>query len=105
MRLVKSNSNLIGQLSMLFDNSIKRDVFKWDNSDISESNPTIPAFNTRETAETKNDFNVEHDENVLTISSYKHSRLEDRIEEGYSQKELSFQFFKKLYTLKRYNGH
>ena len=96
MRLVKSNSNLIGQLSMLFDNSIKRDVFKWNNSDFSESNPTIPAFNTRETAETKNDFNVEPDENVLTISSLKHIRIEDKVEERDSQRNSAISFFKGL---------
>jgi HSP20 family protein len=112
MTLVKRNGNLINQLPMLFDDFFRRDVFDWNNANYSESNTTMPAVNIRETADnyevevaapgmTKEDFNVELDGNILTISSEKTNRQEEGENEKYSRKEFSYQAFKRTFTLQK----
>jgi HSP20 family protein len=112
MTLVKRNGSLLSPLPTLFDDFFNRDLFNWGNSNFSDTNTTIPAVNIKETAEnyevevaapgmTKNDFKVELDGNMLTISSEKMNEREDRPDERYSRKEFSYQSFQRTFTLQK----
>ena len=50
---------------------------------------------------TKNDFKVELDGNVLTISSEKSHQKEDKGDERYFRKEFSYQSFQRIFTLQK----
>src|SRR4030095_16560338 len=109
MSLVTRNGSL--PMSMLFDDFFNADLFNWNNSNYSNTNTTIPAVNIKETAEnyevevaapgmTKNDFKVELDGNMLTISSER-TNQEENENESYSRKEFSYQSFQRTFTLKK----
>ena len=112
MTLVKRNGNLINPLPALFDDFFNRDLFNWGNSNFSDTNTTIPSVNIKESAEnyevevaapgmTKNDFKVELDGNILTISSEKSNQKENAEGERYSRKEFSYQSFQRSFTLQK----
>ena len=94
---------------MLFDDSLKGDLFNWNHSNFSDTDTTIPAVNIKETPDhytvevaapglKKEDFKIELDGNSLTIRSEK-SREEENNEERYSRKEFSYQSFQRTFTL------
>jgi HSP20 family protein len=112
MTLVKRNGSLLSPLPTLFDDFFSRDLFNWNNSNYSESNTTIPAVNIKETAEsyevevaapgmTKNDFKVELDGNLLTISSQKRNQEEEKEEGKFFRREFSYQSFQRSFTLQK----
>jgi HSP20 family protein len=112
MTLAKRNGSLLNPLPMLFDDFFNADLFNWGNSNFSNTNTTIPAVNIKETAEnyevevaapgmTKNDFKVELDGNMLTISSERTNQQEENENERYSRKEFSYQSFQRTFTLKK----
>jgi HSP20 family protein len=116
MTILKRNGNLLNQLPMLFDDFFNRDSFNWGVSNFSETNTTIPAVNIKETPEnykvevaapgmSKNDFKIELEGNILTISSEKADQQESE-DEKYTRREFSYQSFQRSFTLqKRSNGH
>ncbi len=82
MTFIKRNGNLLKPLPMLFDDFFNRDLFKWRNTNFSDTSTKVPAVNIKEAAEnfevevdapgmTKNDFKVELDGNNLIIRSEK----------------------------------
>ena len=112
MTLVKRNGSFLNPLPMLFDDFFNRDLFGWSNSNFSNTNTTMPAVNIKETAEnyevevaapgmSKNDFKVELDGNVLTISSERTSKNEENDNERYARKEFSYQSFQRTFTLQK----
>src|SRR6478752_3963372 len=112
MTLVKRNGNLLNPLPMLLDDFSNADLFNWNNSNYSNTNTTIPAVNIKETAEnyevevaapgmTKNDFKVELDGNMLTISSERINQKEESDNERYTRKEFSYQSFQRTFTLQK----
>jgi HSP20 family protein len=112
MTLVKRNGSFLNPLPMLFDDFFNRDLFDWNNSNFSDTNTTIPAVNIKETAEnyevevaapgmTKDDFKVELDGNMLTISSEKRSQNEQTGNDRYARKEFSYQSFQRSFSLQK----
>jgi HSP20 family protein len=112
MTLVKRNGSFLNPLPMLFDDFFNRDLFGCSNSNFSNTNTTMPAVNIKETAEnyevevaapgmSKNDFKVELDGNVLTISSERTSKNEENDNERYARKEFSYQSFQRTFTLQK----
>lgn len=80
------------------------------NNHYSSTGTSIPAVNIRETAEgfevemaapgmNKNDFRIELDNNLLTISSEKQHQNEQKEGERFSRKEFSYQSFKRSFSL------
>lgn len=78
----------------------------------SEPNTTIPAVNIKETPDTfevqvaapglkKEDFNVQLIGNLLTISCETAESREDAPAEKYFSRELSYQSFKRIFTLQK----
>lgn len=112
MTLTKRNGNLMNTLPNLFDDFFTKDLFDWGNSNFSMSGTTLPAVNVKETAENfvvemaapgmkKEDFKVELNNNVLTISSEQKHEHEEKENERYARKEFSYQSFQRSFQLSR----
>lgn len=113
MSLIRRNGNLFSSFPSVFnDDFLTRDLFNWGLSNNSMTGTTIPAVNIKENAEsfqvemaapgmTKDDFKIELEGNVLTITSEKN--LENEVDEGekYSRKEFSYQSFQRTFTLSK----
>jgi HSP20 family protein len=111
MTLLKSNGSRFSSLPMLFDDFFNRDLFNWNNTNFSETNTTVPAVNIRETADayevevaapgmTKEDFNVQLEGNLLTISSEKTTE-QNQDDSRVMRKEFSYQSFQRAFTLQK----
>jgi len=94
----------------LFDDFFSRDLRNWGLTNNSSTDTTIPLVNIKETNENfevemaapgmnKDDFKVELDGNVLTITSEK--KEENQVKEGerYSKQEFSYQSFQRSFQL------
>ena len=108
MSLIRRNPVLP---SSLFDDFFTRDLWNWSPNSSSETNTTIPLVNIRETADnyevdmaapgmSKNDFRVELDGNLLTITSEKNSTQEQE-NEKYTRREFSYQSFQRSFQLSK----
>jgi HSP20 family protein len=92
--------------------SIFEDMFNDSRlADVSTFGSTLPAVNIKETTDDfqvevavpgmkKEDFNIELDQNVLTISSEQKSENEETSNDGrYTRKEFNYTSFKRAFTL------
>jgi HSP20 family protein len=103
--LMRSNRNFLPSFSRFWDDD---DFFV---SNYSDTGTTVPSVNIKETDETyqvdlaapgmkKEDFRVELDNNVLTISSERTDEREESGEKGkYSRREFSYQSFQRSFSL------
>jgi HSP20 family protein len=104
--LVRQNATLFPSLPSLLEDFFNRD---WADSTLAHSNysATLPAVNVRETNDDyiievaapgmkRDEFKVELDNNVLTISS---AREEKQEEQGYTRREFNYQSFQRSFTL------
>ena len=110
--LMKRNRNLLPSFSRFWDDD---DFFNrglnWAMSNFSDTGTTVPAVNIRETDNSyevemaapgmkKEDFKVELDNNILTISSERTDEREEGGEkEKYSRREFSYQAFQRNFSL------
>ncbi len=112
MTLAKRNGNFINSLPGLFDDFFAKDLFDWNTPNFPMAGTTVPAVNVRETPETfevgmaapgmkKEDFKVELDNNVLTISSELKLEEENKQDEKWTRKEFSYQTFQRSFQLSR----
>jgi HSP20 family protein len=98
------------QFPSLFDHFFETDLFDWSNRNFSDTNTTLPAVNIKENHDgfevemaapgfTKNDFRIELNHDLLTISSEK--KIENETNEGkrFSKREFSYQSFLRSFTL------
>lgn len=110
MTIVKRNGNPQNSLPALFNDFFSRDLFDWSESNFSNSGTTIPAVNIKETKEgfevkmaapgmKKNDFKIELEGNLLTISSETSNQTEENEGDRYSRREFSYQSFQRSFTL------
>lgn len=94
----------------LFNDFLTRDLWNWGLNNNSVTNTTIPAVNIKETNDTfdvevaapgmkKDDFKVELDGNMLTISSEKTNETNEKDGERYSRREFSYQSFQRTFQL------
>ncbi len=107
MTLVKRDVGYVPALSNLFDDFFTRDLFNWPSN--SSTGTSIPKVNIYETDNefhvemaapgmTKDDFKVELDNNMLTISSQKETKDEED-NKNYQRREYSFQSFVRTFHL------
>lgn len=112
MTLTKRNGNLINSWPGFLDDFLSRDLFDWGSSNFSMAGTTVPAVNVKETADSfevemaapgmkKEDFKVELNNNVLTISSELKHENEEREAERWTRKEFSYQTFQRSFQLSR----
>lgn len=108
MSIVKRNE-IFPDMPSLFNDFFTRDLWDWGLGNNSSTNTSIPAVNIRETNDnfevevaapgmTKNDFKVQLEGNMLTISSEKENKYEDN-EGKYTRREFSYQSFKRSFIL------
>jgi HSP20 family protein len=108
MSIIKRNEFFPGL--NLFDDFFSRDLWNGGLNNNSTTNTTIPSVNIKETNEhyevqmaapgmSKNDFKVELDGNVLTITSEKQNENEAKDGERYSRREFSYQSFQRSFQL------
>ena len=110
MNIMKRNGNVSTGLPSLFDDFFNRDLFDWRQSNFSNSGTTIPAVNIKETKEDfvvemaapglkKEDFKIELENNLLTISSERTSEQDRNEDNRYSKREYSYESFQRSFTL------
>ncbi|MDT8392225.1 MAG: Hsp20/alpha crystallin family protein [Bacteroidales bacterium] len=106
MSLVKFSN----QFPSVFDRIFENDLFDWSNRHFSTTNTTLPSVNIREDDEgfevemaapglTKNDFNIELNNDQLTISSEKKEEKESKEDKQFTRREFSYQSFCRTFAL------
>lgn len=107
--LVRQNSHSFPTLPSLLEELFNRD---WADSTLANRNTygsTLPAVNVRESNDQftievaapgmkRDDFKVELDNNVLTISSQREEK-QDEQHENYTRREFNYQYFQRSFTL------
>ena len=94
------------QMPSVFDRFFDGDLMDWSNDD----NTTLPSVNIKETKEgfevkvaapgfDKNDFKLELNHDVLTISSEKQAENETKEGEQYTRREYCYSSFKRSFVL------
>ncbi len=93
----------------LFDDFMTRDLGDWFTTNFSTTGTTLPAVNVKEndnefTVEvaapgmTKKDFNIDLENDILTIQSEKKDEIEEKDKEGnFYRKEFSYQSFQRSF--------
>lgn len=82
----------------------------WTNRHFSNTNTTLPAVNIKENTDaffvemaapgmSKDDFKIELDNGLLTISSEKTDKNENKEGENFTRQEFSYQSFSRSFTL------
>lgn len=113
MAIIRRNGGeLFPSLSRLWgDDFFSRDMMNWGLSNFSTSGTSIPAVNIRETKNSyevelaapgmkKNDFKIELDGNMLTISAERTEEQERKSnEEKFVSREYSYQSFQRSFNL------
>lgn len=105
--LLARNSN---QVPSLFDRFFDGELFDWSNRNFSNTNTTLPSVNIKENGDSfivelaapglnKEDFKIELNHNLLTISSEKKSENEIKEGECFTKREFSYQSFSRSFTL------
>jgi HSP20 family protein len=111
--LIRGNRNFFPAFSRFWDDDdfFNRGMVNWGTSNFSDSDTTLPAVNIKETENRyevemaapgmkKEDFKIELDNNVLTISSEKtEESREDNGKDRYSRREFSYQSFQRSFSL------
>jgi HSP20 family protein len=109
MSIIKRNNSFQG-MNSIFDDLFNRDLLNWGLVNNSATNTTLPSVNIRETNDnfivemaapgmTKDDFKIELDGNLLTISSEKEDRNAMKDGEKYTRQEFSYQSFQRSFQL------
>ena len=112
MSLMRRNGNIFNSVPTMFDDFFTKDLFDWGLSNNSNTGTTIPAVNVKETADSfevevaapgmkKEDFKIELDNNMLSISSERRSENEVNEGEKYNRKEFSYQSFQRSFQLSK----
>ncbi|WP_447766715.1 Hsp20/alpha crystallin family protein [Sphingobacterium faecium] len=110
MKLAKRNWNNFSIFSPMF-NDFNRELLNWGNSNYSSTSTTVPSVNIKEDVDTfevevaapgmsKDDFKITLDGNLLTISSAKEEKNEEK-RDNYTRREFSYQSFQRSFELHR----
>src|SRR5215210_6839455 len=107
MAIVRRNSSF-PSVPALFNDLFTKDLWNWAMENNSSTNTTIPAVNLKETNDAfevevaapgmkKEDFKVELNGNMLTISSERQNEEVEKEEECYTRREFSYQSFQRTF--------
>ncbi len=111
--LVKRNG-FTPLVSTIFDDFLSRDLMDWSDRNFSAIGSSLPSVNLKETDKKievelaapglkKDDFKVEIDNHMLTISSEKEEeKEEERKKDNYYRKEFNYQSFCRTFSLPDY---
>jgi len=109
MALIRTNRELFPSYSDLFDDFFNSEVSDWRQRNYSTTNTTLPKVNIKEDEDgfvvemaapglKKKDFNIQLDQNLLTISSEKGEEKVEEVEK-YTKREYAYQAFTRSFTL------
>ncbi len=109
MSLVKRNGKFLSNFPDLFNEFFNREFLNWGDTNFSNTGTTLPAVNIKERADDyevemaapgmkKEDFKVELDGNLLTISS-ESQQEEENMDEKFTRREFSYQSFQRSFAL------
>ncbi len=109
MALVKRN-DVFPAWGNFMNDFFNTDWLDWSNRNFSVTNTTLPSVNIKENNDeflvemaspgmTKEDFKIELNNNLLTISSEKKSEHEEKDAEKYTRREFSYQSFSRSFAL------
>jgi HSP20 family protein len=98
------------QFPRVFDRFFEGDLFDWSNRNFSDTNTTLPSVNIKENADSfnvemaapgfsKDEFRIELNNDLLTISSEKNVENEIKESENFTRREFSYQSFSRSFTL------
>ena len=108
MTLIKRTNNLFPSVPSFFDDFFVKDLMDWSNTNNSYGT-SLPAVNIKEDENgfnvevaapglSKEDFKIEVEHDVLTISSEKELENETG-ESNYTRREFQYSSFKRTFTL------
>jgi HSP20 family protein len=109
MTLLRRRDSMFPTLPSLFDDFMTRDLSDWFSTNFSTTGTTLPAVNIKENDNefvvelaapgmTKKDFNIELENDILTIHSELKNEVEDKDKEGnFYRKEFSYQSFQRSF--------
>lgn len=109
--MVRTNGNLFPAIPSLLNDFFSDEWFDSSLTNWRVAGTTLPAVNIRETNDdfrievaapgmTRDDFKVELDHHVLTVSSQREDKREDQEPDGsYTRREFSYQAFQRSFTL------
>ncbi|HNP23295.1 MAG TPA: Hsp20/alpha crystallin family protein [Panacibacter sp.] len=107
--LMKRNSMF--PLNSFFDDFFSKDLFDWNDKNFTTAGSTLPSVNVKEKENEfeielavpgmkKEDFKIELDKHVLTISSEQTQEKEEKNEDGkYTRREFNYRSFSRSFTL------
>jgi HSP20 family protein len=106
MALIRTSN----QYPSVFDRFVDNDLFNWSNRNYSRTNTTLPSVNIKESNDdfevevaapgfTKDDFRIELDHDLLTISSEKEMDHETNEDQVFTFREFSYQSFSRSFTM------
>ena len=109
MTLIK-RSSLVPRNPLLFDDFFTRDLFDWGFKNHSSTDTTLPSVNIVESNDgftvrmaapgmKKEDFSIELDNEMLTITSERKESNELQAGEQYTRREFSYQSFRRSFHL------
>jgi len=110
MKLIRRN-NLFPEFPSVFDNFVGKDLFDFDNNGFHAPGTSVPAVNVKEHEDgfdievaapgfNKKDFNIEVNNDLLTISSTRETKNEEKDSKGrYTRREFGYTSFKRTFTL------
>jgi HSP20 family protein len=98
------------QMPSLIDRFFNDDLFDWSLQNFSNTNSNLPAVNIKEKDDAfeiemaapgfnKEDFKIELNNNLLSISSEKKTENETKENERFTRREFSYQSFMRSFTL------
>lgn len=104
--LARRNENY---LPSFFERFLNNDLSDWNLTNFSGTNTSLPAVNVKETIDEfvielaapgmeKKDFKINFKNNVITISSEKEDKKEEK-KENYTRREFSYQSFQRSFTV------
>lgn len=108
--IVKRNDSM-PLFRSLFDDLFTKDLFDWNSKHFSDLGSTLPSVNVKESdkgfdvelaapGKKKEDFKIELNHNVLTISSESKDEKSEKDKEGkYTRREFNYQSFSRSFTL------
>lgn len=109
MSSVIKKSDNFPYFGSFFDDFFSKDVFDWNTKNFSQLGSTLPSVNVKETETDfqvdlaapgmkKEDFKVELNNHILSISSEKQEEKEEK-KEKYSRREFNYQSFTRSFSL------
>jgi HSP20 family protein len=108
--LVRTNGNLFPAIPSLLNDFLTDDWFDSSLANWKSSGATLPAVNVRETNDDfrievaapgmkRDDFKLELENNMLSISSQREDKREEKDNDGYTRREFSYQSFQRSFRL------